>query len=830
MSQQSITLNAARAAGLALDEAVPLECTAAGTGAIKSFSTWQTVVATVAADIDRVLADAREAVAAYNASEAELNFSDGDTTTTTNTTTTTPITEGEQLPLRAEHAIARTGASAAIQRVAALEKFATALAELTIVSRDVATASLLDVAEDFAGEIKGGAREVRVADETFIAPAVALISPAAPLLRTSPFVRERIAGEMIIWSSLTGQKATRTRVIAGNAIEAELPKIVLATSLNSAARVSTTLCAAHQPIAAAVRMRPTTSTATTRAARPKSGSTNKNKTEEAPTSDAAAAQDGDEKKSDEGEGKEGEITARSRSRSSRPATAEGKTEGKTESSEGKSADTEGGDSSDVVSATVTHQNTQQQQSSPPSPPPIPLRALGGWVHVEMFATTAPPKTLRGSAMTLVSESVGGQGARALALSLARIEHPAERNTSAAAATAVRVKWTLPAYVLTDAPAIPCSGGPRAPTPARWIEEKQVWTTTGVPEPTWTANTRALQFLTTSFSPHALVQPVAADWPYASWALTPAGAPSSPAVLLSIETARGFKVSIHISNAGCALVGPRLAALAWLTGGAAGDESDISTTTTTTTPLPGAPVLPPGELLALLDSAGIRLTPSDADVAGVNAILAAEAAMPLPPMAPALKGASRVEKEALAAAYEVAVAAHDAAPVPTLTPLLPASIEAALTTDLSRAAAAFTVSCVRGRGYQQRVTPADPDDAPPNAGAPILAEILFLETLTPAAPVGGHAQAWALDPTATLRMRVTDDPGARRGFKVQSTPEGVSRSLGDPFIVAPPFASIDECILQRASPEARAVTQSVPTSFTELLRRTLLLTRPLAFSA
>ena len=878
-----MALAAARASGLAMDEAVPLESVAAGMGAIKAFSTWQSVVATVNADVDRVLANAREAVAAYSGAAAELSLNSvswgsgaqGSGAAPTAAAVAVAVADGgvavtvdgaasgtrtEELPLRAQHAAARAGATAATQRVAELEKFSVSLADLVTVSRDVATAALLDSAEDFAGEIKGGAREVRVADETHIAPSMALISPAALQVRASPFVRERVAGEMIIWSSLTGQKATRTRVVAGNSIEVELPKIVLtASALNSAARVSTTLCTAHQPPTAA-RARP--SAAPARApARPKSG--NKNKTEEAtPAPDAPEKDDSEkkslddsEKKSLVGEGKEGGEGGSPRSPrpstagSSRPVTADS---GKLAEGEKKGGESTEPEAEVAVAVAVTETEVVAPPlvlQAAPVPPTIPLRALGGWVHVEMFATTAPPKSYRGWAISSVAEA-GGLGVRALAASLARIEHPAERNASAAAVTAVRVKWTLPAHLLTDAPAVPCAGGPRAPAPARWLEERQIWSTVGVPEPSWSPATRALQFLTLSFSPHALVQPLAADWPYVAWALTPAplasnlppGAPASPAVLLKIETARGFKVAIHITAAGCALVSPRLPSLAWLLVGneseeatatlAAAATNSITTHELQTNPLPGAPRLPPGELLDLLDSAGLRLTPCDADVVGVNALLAAEAAIPLPPLPPAVKGASRTEREAAVTAHEEAAAARAAAPAPMLPPLLSSSIEATLTADLSRAAAAFTISCVPGRGYKTRVAPADPDDCPPNAGAPVLAEILFLETLTPARAdgVGEHTRAWAQDPTATLRMRVTEDPGCARGFKVQTSPEGVSRALGDPFTLAPPFASIDESILQRASPEARVVALGVPASFTEVLRRTLLLMRPLAFSA
>jgi hypothetical protein len=454
----------------------------------------------------------------------------------------------------------------------------------------------------------------------------------------------------------------------------------------------------------------------------------------------------------------------------------------------------------------------------------------------MFATSAPPRITKGWALSNMLEAADGSP-RSLASTLVRMEHPAERNASAAAATAVRIKWQVPSHVLTDVPVTICDGTPRSLVPARWSEATKTWTTAGVPEPSWMPATRSIQFLTTSFSPHALVLPLAADFPYASWSLEPAPSSSGvgsnfPATLFSIETARGFHVKIHVSADGCSLVSPDIPSLGWLTGSAADSAGGSASVGSRATPLGNAPVLPPGQLFALLDSVGLRLTPSDADVAGVNAILAAEAAAPPPPMAPAPKGASRAEKEALIAAYEESCAARAAAPVPVLPPLLSSGIEAALTQDIALSASAFTIRCVRARGYKARSPPPDPDDAPPNAGAAVLAEALFLESLSPEGVdiEGQHARAWLQDATATLRMRASEDPSARRGFVVKCAPEGVPLALGDQLALALPFASISESLLAHASPEARRTLHAAPPSFTEVLRRTLMLTRPLAFSA
>ena len=146
--------------------------------------------------------------------------------------------------------------------------------------------------------------------------------------------------------------------------------------------------------------------------------------------------------------------------------------------------------------------------------------------------------------------------------------------------------------------------------------------------------------------------------------------------------------------------------------------------------------------------------------------------------------------------------------------------------------AFALSSVPGRGFRAFAPPADADDAPPNAGAAVLAEVRALETLLPAdaGGAGAHARAWRELPTATLRVRVTRDAGAARGATVQAAPEGVPAALGDAFAAAPAFVALDEALLARASPEALAAARAAPPRVTEAVRRVLALVRPYQFQA
>lgn len=803
--------NARRAAGLAIPIQPPLESSRAGSGALKEIAEWVAGISTVAADVNRVLADAREvaAVTAADAAGADLLVApppaavDG------------VVAEVPMSALASFAAAARAAASVASSRVAALEAKLNELANAAEAARDRSTAALLDVAEDYAGEAKGGSKELLCCDAAYAYNVVrAGASRAAPRLPLTVFSRPRPAGDLILWSSLTGQKSVRARVISNAAapvagqipIEAEMPKSVLGIVANCAVRISASFCDDHAP--------PTSTAVDVHL-------------KLAPVARRAA---GDVAQAETKEGKEGDEKAESKEEGAdAPAS--------TVAPDAASARTEtagGGDVAASASDGGSAEAPPPASSAPtPAPPATPLRAVGGWVTVELIATLPPSSTTgkRGWAL-----SAGGSGLSDRDV-LRKLEHPAERNAAAAAGGAVRVRWTLPPHVVAASVA---TGSPRDAVPARWDAAARAWTTNGVTEPSFTPSTRSLQLLAARFTPHALALPFAADLPYANWAITPTRTPASTPcdmAVFRVVTARGLKVSIHVNAAGCALISPRVDALEYLTGGSADVDEDGDV------PSPSAPRLPPGQLLALLDGSGIRLLPADADVAAANALVALESASVRVGGRAALEAASKTGTRADRAAAADALAAADAAvtqandpPPPTLAPLLPPRIEAALAFDLSRAAPVFALMSVPGRGYVAPVPPADPSDAPPNAGAAVWAQVSALESVPlrdRAVPEGGGgaARAWAALQTATLRVRVTDDAAVARGFVVAAAPEGVSpQTFEKTFAGLTSHVSIDEALLAQASTEARERTRAAEPAFVETLRRLLILVRPFSFTA
>jgi hypothetical protein len=114
---------------------------------------------------------------------------------------------------------------------------------------DGAAAALLTSAEDYGGEIQGGAREVLVSDGVVcVGASGAHASPTGARVDAgAPFARSRAAGGVVLWSSLMGARATRARVIGGAAAEAAFPKIVLGAAVNVAVRLSSVVTAADTP-------------------------------------------------------------------------------------------------------------------------------------------------------------------------------------------------------------------------------------------------------------------------------------------------------------------------------------------------------------------------------------------------------------------------------------------------------------------------------------------------------------------------------------------------------------------------------------------------------
>ena len=801
LSVQNVTNNARRAAGLAIPIQPSLESSRAGSGALKEVAEWLASISTVAADVGRVLADAREVAAASAAEAAAADL-----------VRQPPVAENgasAEVPPSALSdfaAAARAAAKVANLRVAALESNLNELANAAEAARDLSTAALLDVAEDYAGEAKGGSKELLCCDAAYTySVARASASRAAPRLPQSVFSRARPAGDVIIWSSLTGQKSVRARVISNAStsvagvipIEAEIPKSVLGIVANCAVRISANFCDEHAP--------PTATTVTA-------------PVKVVPVARRVAV---DAVQAESKEGKESEEKAESKEEvTEAPASADAANA----LPEADAAASGGGSTEAPLPAPSTQT---------PAPPATPLRAVGGWINVELIATMPPSSTTgkRGWAF-----SAGGTG-RSDRDVLRKLEHPAERNAAAAAGGAVRVRWTLPPHVVAVSVA---TGSPRDAVPARWDPAARAWTSNGVTEPSFTPSTRTLQLLAARFTPHALALPFAADLPYANWALTPtrtpAGVPCDMAVF-RVVTARGLKVAIHVDAHGCALISPRVEALEYLTGAIADADEDGDT------PALSAPRLPPGQLLALLDSSGVRLLPADSDAAAANALVALESASARLGSRAALEAATKTGSRAERAAAADALAASDGAtsqlsepPPPTLAPLLPPRIEAALALDLSRVAPVFALSSVPARGYVAAVPPADPTDAPPNAGAAVWAQVSALETVPlreRAVPEGGGAstRAWAALQTATLRVRVTDDADVPRGFVVTAAPEGVSpQTFEKTFAGLGAYVAIDEALLAQASTEARERARVTAPSFVETLRRLLVLVRPFSFTA
>ena len=815
-----------RAMGLAPAVTSALESHRAAHGSLRAFMDWCSVAATVAADVERALADVGEEESAALGAAAELGVDAAPAEAPA------AAAAPAAAPAAAEAAGGGLGEAAAALAAgphahalrarayaAELRALHSALVALLQASLDAATGALLEKAEDYSGEAKG-VRELLCVDAFEVGAEAASASPAGVRLAPGPFVRRRNAGEVVIWCSLTGTRINRNpKPFSGPSVEAEFQKGCLGIATNVAVRVSTLLTALESVPGGSASGSASVGGSGKAKARPKSAGGMPR---------AAAAAGGSQE-----EGKEGGSEGAAGSSSGASEAAEGKEGAAEEGKEGKE-----GEGSAAEAPAAAPRPAAPAPAPAPAPASVPLRPLGGWLCLDQLLMPPPNSGIRGWAMTAAALPPPG-GAAALPHPLLRMEHPAASNASAASTTSVKVKWHLPRHIVTGPLELVCpppssgSAGapphPRALLPGRWLPERSEWSTDGVADAVFHAPTRTLQFAATAFAPHALLQPRAVDLPFQSWVLAPALAPAlagaagaaggdqppQHAATLALTTARGLTVRLHVSGAGCRLLAPRLPALAHLTGGGEGEEEEGGGSAagrsgsssgsgsgsgssggehpggaTAWEPLPAAPCLPPGQMLAALRACGLHLAPSDSDAPAAAALLGAESS------------------------------------ARALAPLLPRCTEAALHADLAHACASFRLEGCSGRGYAAGVAPADPSDAPPNAHAPLLAQVRALETLEPA---GAGSSAWRSGATASLRLRIVQDSGVPRGFKVSAAPEGAGAgSAGGGAGVA--HAALDTCLLASASPEASAWLAAAPPAFTETVRRLLCLVRPLNFSA
>ena len=763
VTQALVDAEKRRAIGLAPAVTSVLESHRAAQGSLRAFMDWCTMVATVAADVERALADVAEEESAALGAAAELAL--------TRQAASGSGSEGGGGAVVEAAAALSAGplASAARMRAYAheLRGLYACLLSLLQAMLDGACAALLDRAEDYSGEAKG-VKELLSVDVFAVHASAAAASPSGVRVAPGPFVRQRSGGEMVVWGSMTGQRVNRNpKPFSGPTVEVEFQKGCLGTAVNVAVRVNT-LCTASERVpggggaqgegggaGGSARAKP----------RPKSAL-------KAPPVAAAAA-----------------------AAAATPAAGEEGKEGVEGGEEGKSGE-EG-----AAAAAAAPKPTAAALL-----PSVPLRPLGGWICLDQLLMPPPILGIRGWAMTPAAappmpSSASGQPSSA-ASPLLRMEHPAASNSSAASTTSVKVKWRLPSHIVLGPleHVCPASGAaapsPRALLPGRWSAERGEWTTESVLDPSFHAASRTVQFSAIGFVPHALLQPLAADFPYRAWRLTPhAGAPGGHAAVLHLTTARGIEVALHCAAAGCTLLAPCVPELAFLTHGGEGEEGEGEGGGDSASS-GRAPCLPPGQVLAALRACGLHLAPSDSDAPAVARLLEEE-------------GGGRA-----------------------LAPLLPPCVEAALHADMAHAAASFTLEGVAGRGYVAGQAPPDPTDAPPNADAAVLAQVRALETLVPlgAGHTAGDALAWRAGASAMQRITVREDRGLPRGCSLQAAPEGEGGSSAGSSAGSATFAALDACLLASAAPEASAWLASAPPVFTETVRRLLCMVRPLNFSA
>ena len=579
-----------RAIGLAPAVTSVLESHRAAQGSLRAFMDWCTMVATVAADVERALADAAEEESAALGAAAELALARHEAS---GGSSSSGSASGGSAVVEAAAALSAAPlASAARTRAYAheLRGLYASLLSLLQAMLDGACGALLDRAEDYSGEAKG-VKELLSVDAFAVHAGAAAASPSGVRVAPGPFVRRRSGGEMVIWGSMTGQRVNRNpKPFSGPTVEVEFQKGCLGTAVNVAVRVNT-LCTASERVPGGAQGEGGGAGGGARAKpRPKSAL-------KAPPVAAAAAA--------------AAVT---------PAAGEEGKEGVEGGEEGKSG--EGEDAAAAAAAAAAAPKPSAAAAA--ALPSVPLRPLGGWVCLDQLLMPPPNFGIRGWAMT---PAAAPPSTPTPTCPLLRMEHPAASNASAASTTSVKVKWRIPSHIVLGplehvcppAGSAAAAPSPRALFPGRWSAERGEWSTESVLDPSFHAASRTVQFNAIGFVPHALLQPLAADLPYRAWRLTPhaGAAPGLHAAVLHITTARGIEVALHCAEGGCTLLAPRVPELAFLTHGEGGEggegEGDCA----------GVPCLPPGQMLASLRACGLHLAPSDSDAPAVARLLEEE---------------------------------------------------------------------------------------------------------------------------------------------------------------------------------------------------------------
>lgn len=161
-------------------------------------------------------------------------------------------------------------------------------------------------------------------------------------------------------------------------------------------------------------------------------------------------------------------------------------------------------------------------------------SLGGVVYVEMLALPGQPKSVNKWTLHQLTP---------LSTGVLRQQHPMRLQTGAAAsAQAVKVKYTLPDYVIVR---------DEVPRVAFWDAEAGKWSQEQIAEVTYNRETRLVGFHTVELTGFAVIQARHIDFPYSNWALHPTGPDTAQ---LTLTTPR-FVVDIEVSGKQCRLRGP-----------------------------------------------------------------------------------------------------------------------------------------------------------------------------------------------------------------------------------------------------------------------------------
>lgn len=239
-----------------------------------------------------------------------------------------------------------------------------------------------------------------------------------------------------------------------------------------------------------------------------------------------------------------------------------------------------------------------------------LRVLGDVITLELLQLPEAPVTVGDVSMTRYTPAASP------AFTVQRLPHP----TPSQAATAIKVRFAVrPGAVVPTNPVV-ARWQPGAESTAHGAAPSGRWVSDGVFDVSWDSASRLVTFRTLHTGAHALVQPRFADLPYTEWTLTPAAAQRSrgpaPATdgveaavntaVLAIRTLR-FAVAISVEGDRCRLLAPCIPELAHLLSSDSDSDSQSDRLR----------LMPPGQLLAALSSAGIHLMPADGDRAPLN---------------------------------------------------------------------------------------------------------------------------------------------------------------------------------------------------------------------